>query len=773
MHFKKIFFILFLFIFQLLFLNSFAQKGAVIRGFVYDKKSSEPVPFINVYLLKTQLGSMTGNNGYFSISKIPAGDYTLMVTSIGYDTIRLPVSVKEEDVISKKIFLIESVVQLNTVNISGEREENKTETKISLTKITPRQISQIPSIGGQADIAQYLQVVPGIIFTGDQGGQLYIRGGSPIQNITLLDGMTIYNPFHSIGVFSVFDTDILRNIDVYTGGFGAEYGDRISSVMDITTRNGNKKRFAGKFEATTFGSKLLIEGPLKKQTDSSQSATSFIFSAKNSYLSQTSKVLYKYADKNGIPFDYTDLYSKISFESENGSTFNIFGFNFADDVNNYKALADFNWKSSGGGFNFFVIPGKSPVLMQGTFTYSNYKIALDEVNKPLRTSEIGGFNMGLHFTYFLGKNSMKYGVEIQGFHTNLTFYDSKLINHELPDNTTEIGGYIKYKITAGRFLIEPSIRAQYYASLAEFSPEPRIAVKYNLSDRIRIKFAGGFYSQNLISTTYDQDVVNLFYGFLSGPENLPEEFDGHTVKSKLQKAQHIILGAEFDVLSNISVNIEPYFKNFSQLSTLNRNKLYDEKDISAIGKPDNLKKDFIIESGDAEGIDFSIKFDNNQFYVLAVYSLGYVNRFDGLTHYVPHYDRRHNANFVAAYKFGKIQQWECSARWNLGSGFPFTKTQGYYEKLDFSGGINSDYNSADGSLAFIYDKYNGGRLPYYHRLDLSIKRKFYLGQHSTLEASFSITNIYDRKNIFYSDRITHENVYQLPVLPSFGLSMSF
>src|SRR6202007_2836734 len=105
------------------------------------------------------------------------------------------------------------------------------------------------------------------VFTGDQGGQLYIRGGTPVQNKVLLDGMIVYNPFHSIGLFSVFDNDIIRNADVYTGGFGAEYGGRISSIMDITTRDGNKKRVAGKIAASPFGAKVLVEGPIIKYTE--------------------------------------------------------------------------------------------------------------------------------------------------------------------------------------------------------------------------------------------------------------------------------------------------------------------------------------------------------------------------------------------------------------------------------------------------------------------------------------------------------------------------
>ena len=197
---------------------------------------------------KTSIGGTTDVNGYFVISKIPPGNYTLMVTYLGYDSIVMPISIKANEVLTKKLILTKGAYNLDVVNISADREEARQETKTSVTKVTPKQLKQIPSIGGQPDLAQYLQVIPGVVFTGDQGGQLYIRGGSPIQNKVLLDGMVIYNPFHSIGLFSVFETDIIRNADVYTGGFGAEYGDRVSSVMDITTRDGSKKRFGGKFK---------------------------------------------------------------------------------------------------------------------------------------------------------------------------------------------------------------------------------------------------------------------------------------------------------------------------------------------------------------------------------------------------------------------------------------------------------------------------------------------------------------------------------------------
>ena len=755
--------------------ESFAQTG-IIRGSIYEEETGEPVIFTNVYLKGTTYGSSSDVNGLYVISRIPPGLYTLMVTYLGYDSLSMEVEVKANEIINKNLFLQKRSVTLDVVNISAERQEARTETQTSVNKVTPKEITAIPSIGGQADLAQYLQVLPGVVFTGDQGGQLYIRGGSPIQNKVLLDGMIIYNPFHSIGLFSVFDTDILRNADVYTGGFGAEYGGRISSIMDITTRDGNKKRFAGKVGASTFGAKVMIEGPLAKQKEQGGSSSSFVFSAKNSYLAQSSKIFYDYVDEDGLPFNYLDLYGKLSFHFGNGSKINFYGFNFTDNVNNYKSIADFSWKSAGGGTNFVIIPGKTAVMVGGHASYSKYNISLKDDVNPERTSEINGFNMGFDFNYFLGRDQLKYGIEILGFTTDYFFINSVGRTIQQKENTTELGMYVKYKKTAGKVLIEPSFRLQWYASLSTVSPEPRLSMKYNVTDNFRLKFAGGLYSQNLISATSDRDVVNLFYGFLSGPDNLPAEFDGEPVTHNLQKSEHLILGAEIDLGRFITVNVEGYYKNFSQLTNLNRNKIFDEE--KAPNEPDLLTKDFIVEKGDAEGIDFTMKFDNRKLYIWAVYSFAFVNRYyedinGHLQHYYPHFDRRHNVNLLAVYRFGGKMDWEFSARWNFGSGFPFTQTQGYYEKINFEEGIYTDYTTSNGELGILYSDLNAGRLPTYHRLDIDLKKRFHISEHTVFEVDVSVVNVYNRKNIFYVDRITNEIVYQLPIMPSLGVSLAF
>lgn len=756
--------------FSIICLATYAQTGD-IRGFVYEQENSEPSPYVSVYLKGTQMVAQTNLDGFFTISKIPPGDYNIMITSVGFDTISQPVTVKKGDFINKKFFLKKSVILFREVEVSAAKEEKKTEVLISVTKISPRDIRQVPTIGGEPDLAQYLQILPGIVTSGDQGGQLYIRGGSPIQNKVLLDGMVIYNPFHSIGFFSVFDPDIIRGVDVYTGGFNADYGGRISSIMDVTTRDGNKKRISGKVSATTFTAKAIIEGPLKKQDDAGGGSSSFLLQGKTSYLDKTSKSLYAYVDSAGLPFTFNDLYGKISFNGSNGSKVNFFGFRFADRVN-YQNIANLHWENFGFGSNFVVIPGANAVLIEGNFAYSKYNIALEENDGLPRTSEIKGFNGGLTFTYFFGKDDFKYGFEVLGTRTEYSLINSVKLKISDSQNTSDIGGFVKYKKVLGGLVIEPGIRVNYYPSFPEFSFEPRLGLKYNITDFLRFKAAGGEYSQNLLSASSDRDVVNLFYGFLTGSNELPEEFNGRKITTKLQKAEHAVAGFEIDLTKHIGLNLEGYFKNFRQIENVNRDKIFEDNN-SNYDVPDLLKKDFIIETGKAYGAEALLTYDRRDLYVWVAYTLSWVTRNTGTQEYYPFFDRRHNLNIVTAYTFGKKKLWEASIRWNFGSPFPFTRTQGFYEQLLFTDGVGTDIGHQNGNLAIYYDQLNKGRLSYYHRLDFSVKRGFQIARNAKLEATVSVTNAYDRDNIFYVNRVTNDRVYQLPILPSFGMSMTF
>ncbi len=753
-----------------------SAQTATVRGFVYDKNTGEPIIFTNVVLKGTTIGAATDVNGYYSISKVQPGRYTLEVTYLGYDTAQKSVNLVKDQILTEKLFIAKSAIQMKEFEVRGDKQELQTQVHMGVTKLTPRMIERMPAIGGEADLAQYLQVVPGVIFTGDQGGQLYIRGGSPIMNKTMLDGMVLYNPFHSIGLFSVFDNDIIRNADIYTAGFNAEHGGRVSSIMDITTRDGNKTRLSGKVAASTFTAKAMLEGPLKRQTEPGGGSSSFLLNFRHSYLDQSSKVFYENIKKDGLPFKFTDIFGKVSFNGARGSKFNLFGFNFNDGVR-YQNVSDLGWNNWGAGTNFVLVPSGSAVLIDGTFSASNYSIALKEGDLKPRTSEIAGFNGSLNFKVFNREDEVRYGIEVLGFRTNFKFFNSIGREYEQEQNTSEIAGYFSYKKVLNKVIIEPGFRLHYYASLSVANPEPRLGFKWNISDNFRFKLAAGRYSQNLVAANSDRDVVNLFYGFLSAPDNLPRTFtqaDGEVrdVKDPLQRANHYVAGVEFDLTNELTANFEVYLKDFRQITNLNRNKIFNDTPEFA-DKPDELKKDYIIETGKAYGADLQLKYEKNQFYVWAVYSYTYVDRFDGIQTYNPVWDRRHNVNLVASYAFGKFDSWKVNARWNFGSGFPFTQTQGYYGAVPFNGDVNYDYTTSNADLSILFGPLNTGRLPTYHRLDLGMTKIWRIDENQQVELDLSLTNTYDRQNIFYFDRVRYQRVNQLPFLPSAGISYRF
>lgn len=765
----------------------FSQNTGSVKGFVYNKSNGEAVPFSNVFLKGTTIGANTDLNGFFSITRIPPGTYVLLITNLDFDTISETITLKAGDVINKKYYCAKGGINLKEVEISANQSEKVENTTVAVQKIDPIIINKLPSIG-EPDIAQYLQVLPGVVFTGDQGGQLYIRGGLPVQNKVLLDGMIIYNPFHSIGLFSVFDNDIMKNADVYSAGFGAEYSGRTSSIMDVTTRDGNKKRASGKVSASTFGAKVLVEGPFSKLKEDGKGSSSYLFSAKHSYLPQTSRTLYPYANKDGLPFYYTDIYGKTSINSTNGSKINFFGFNFRDKVE-YPDIATFNWNSYGIGSNFVLIPNTSNLLIEGVFAYSNYVI---NYKNPLiltdsKTSSTSGFNTGFNFIKFIGRSEVKFGFE--GVITNANFqlqnpYFTKI---QVERSTTDIGGFVKYKYVGKkkRLVFEPSFRAQYYATLNVFSPEPRASVKYNITPKIRFKGAAGLYSQSLMSASSDRDVVNLFYGFINAPENdylpktyLTKEGNLKTVNSSVQKANHVVAGVEFDFLKHFELNIEAYQKIFNQVINVNRDKLYDDNQENS-NVPDAFKKDYIIEQGRAQGLDFVLKYERKRYYLWAVYSIGFNQRWVGnpatgnVFKYPTNFDRRHNINVVGSYVFGKKRNWEANVRWNYGSPFPTTPTQGYYPQLNFNYNINYNYPTANGILGYLPGELNSVRLPDFHRLDIGIKYKYDWNEKVILEINAGATNVYNRENIFYVNRFTFQRINQLPFLPNFNVSLKF
>ncbi|MEM0996577.1 MAG: carboxypeptidase-like regulatory domain-containing protein [Bacteroidota bacterium] len=767
-------------------------QGGTVRGSVVDE-DGEPVIGASVVMAEQSTGAATNLDGIFSIPKLQPGTFQIRITYIGMDTVYKQVVVKKNSTTTIAVKMVVSSTQIGTVEIRDERigKIRKRQFDVGKMRVTARQINLMPSLG-TPDLAQYLQVLPGVVFTGDQGGQLYVRGGTPIQNMLLLDGMIVYNPFHSIGLFSIFDTDYIRTVDVYSAAFPAQYGGRVSSIMDIRTKMPSFKGIRGKVNVNPLSSGIMVEGPFKKKTDGTPGGNGFLFSARQSYLDRSSPIVYPYADNQlggdsiqGFPYSFTDIYGKISL-SDGLNGVNFFGLYNRDDVN-YEFPSNIGWEQFGIGSKFRFLPAASNVIFTGNFAYSSFSSSLNATSENFpRFSRISGFNGGLRFTYLINSiNELNYGITLLGFNTDYSFTNSFGLITSQEFNNTEAAFDFSYKKVFRKvdptksdsindwLVIEPGVHIHYYNDHSRIRLEPRVRAKANFG-RVSATFATGSYSQNLISANSDRDVVNLFSGFLAAPTNVPNNIKEHT----LQTAVHLLGGVEIELVKNLSTRIEGWYKDFTQLTNINRDKIFPED------------PDFIYERGKAGGADLILRYENPKWYIYGTYGWARVIRTDAIRTYAPVFDRRHNANFVIAYYDGDLyaedakingrpkfdeKKWEFSIRWNLGSGFPFTQTQGFFEKIDFlQNGSQTNYVNQNGTLGVLYaEEINGGRLPYYHRLDMSAKRRWVFANRILLEANLSLINLYNRANVFYFDRIRYATINQLPILPSLGLTLKF
>lgn len=773
-------------IYLLLPLFLFAAQDVFAQGKIVGRitdEEGEPQAFVPVVIPALQTGANSNNDGYYTISDVPAGTHTVIVQSNNFKRVEETVTVEDGEVVRLEFVLEpfsteEIVVEDNAVQIERQKAAP------GQVKIESGQIKALPSLG-TPDLAQYLQVLPGVVFTGDQGGQLYVRGGTPIQNMTIFDGAIIYNAFHTIGLYSIFDTEIIRNVDVYSGGFPSEYGGRVSSVMNIETRNGSFKKFGGSAHVNPITAGALVEGPLFKGKDKDRANASYMFSLRNCYLNQTSESLYSYVnDTAGLPFSFTDLYGKVTLG--NGSNqINLFGFYQTDNVD-YGYPTSYGWEASGGGINYSFLPPNSSVIMSGNFAISNFSNEQQSVDERYpRNSLINGFNGRLNFDHIVNNiNQFTYGLQLLGFRTNLEFTNSLGVETQQEKNNTEMAVYAKYRhvfLTKGRIneseisssfervVLEPGIRLHYYNDQSQVMLEPRFRAKYNANRFVSFSLATGMYSQNLISAVSDRDVVTLFQGFLAAPDNIPDPVQDHA----LQTAWHLLGSIEYQFNAKTKITLEGWYKDFTQLSNVNRARTFPED------------SDFITETGNAVGADFIIDYRTRNLSLYATYGLARVQRDDGRQVYNPVFDRRHTINLVGSYTLGELvskstgrklaNQWEFSARWTMGTGFPFTQTQGFFEKLSFdTDGSQTDVATQNGDLGILLtDDLNGGRLPAYHRFDLSLKYRFLIGKDMVLELNANAINLYNRANIFYFDRVRYARVDQLPFMPTLGLKFDF
>jgi len=749
----------------LLVLLAGAAAGAetgLVNGFVRDASSGEPLAYANVYLDQTDLGAATNEKGYFIIAQVPAGSYELVASFVGYQTSRRRLSVRAGQNPMQVIELAPGAVEVKEVKITAERARFEREVELSATRLETRQLVLAPKLGGEVDLLRTIQSLPGVIATSDFSNRLYIRGGSPDQNLILLDGITVYNPSHLFGMFSPFISEAVSDVTLLAGGFPAKYGSRLSSVLDVTTREGNSKHYTGDASVSVLAAKGLVEGPLPfriKDSASARSAGSFLVAGRRTYLPD---VLLGALGVEGIGYYFYDLMGKVNYEPCCDQRFAL-AFIGAEDVlsfwdpANRRALdAKLRWGNRGvsGRWNRVFNP-----LLYGEVAaaWSNFRSGFDvgvgEDTVRFRT-DMTDWTAKSDLTWYLSdRHTLDFGLDARAVVITASFdMDSAMV---IGDTLYPMAFYAdeKWEIMPGKLFARPGLRLFYDPQHARFEPEPRLGLKYMPGVNTSVNAAAGRFSQPMVTLNSTDAVFSIYDIWLSVPE-----------KFKLPTAWHYVAGVEHWLGPDLIVEAEAYYKDY--------NNLLETRYGDFFTPPDSL----LVADGYSYGAEAMLRKTEGWVNGWISYSYMWTRRAVGTDTYYPHYDRRHSVNFIA--NFPKVY-WgvDVSAKWTLGTGLPYAGSIGYYHRYQYRPNDPRWFEHPE--WEFMEGSRDAFRYPAYHRLDASLTKTWKL-KWGELSAFLDVTNVYNAKNVllYYwepgdNGLPVRKSVGMIPILPTIGVSLKF
>lgn len=715
------------------------QNRGMLRGFVADSTSGEALPYANIYIPEIKRGASTDHRGFFLMASLPHDKpLTVRVSYIGYETKEYFMYIEPYIVTDIRVLLKSTGVQLQTIEKIGEKVAKENATDLSLQKLAIRDIENLPK-GVELDIFRALQKLPGVQTAGDVSARFYVRGSSSNQNLVLLDNIPIYNPFHALGIFSAIDPDMVSSVEFYKGGFPAEYSGRLSSVLKVVTRDGNRNNFSGKGSLSFLTAKGLVEGPIP--------GGSFIASFRKNY---SDKILKKFRNNNSIPADFYDLFAKVNYQDDEfmqDAKFTASVFHSSDKVfNNNIKREDFKWSNTTLNLNYFQI-SDSPLFYQVEVGYSNFggeRIPNESGAKGV-VNEVNDVVMRMDFSYvYDSKDELSGGFKISEVHNKLILENFRGQQKDIGSKGTNISAYLRYKLLRWSFLGVDFGNRVNLTRLAgggsSYFLEPRLGMTIRFIPEFAFKSSWGIFMQDLSTISDENEVVTIFEPWLITPLYLQPS-----------SSIHYISGFEFTPTPELSFNVEGYYKLLHNISVLNERKFFP------------YDNDLISGKGEAYGLEFLSRYMNWPINLSASYSLAYTFKDVDGVRYAPRYDARHTVNVSLEYDFG--YGWSASAVWTYTSGMPFTQMAGYYERLTIDElDPGQSYLNSYNPFILLAER-NLGRLPDYHRLDLSLSKKI---QINNLKLYFDVSalNVYNRKNLFYFRRDTGERVDMLPFFPT-------
>lgn len=736
---------------------SFGQNKFTISGYVEDSKTGEKLFGVNVYT-NSKSGNVTNEYGYFSFS-LEEGKHTIYVSYIGFKTIEKEINVSSNSKVDFK--LEEDSFNLNEVVISTTKIENKVKsTEMSVNTLKASTIKKLPAILGEPDVIKSIQLLPGVSSVNEASSGFNVRGGNADQNLILLDDATIYNASHLFGFFSVFNSDAIKDVKLYKGGIPSTYGGRLSSVLDVRQKEGNKKEFNGEAGIGLILSRVLVEGPIKKDS-LGQGKGSYMFAGRRSYVDAFTFLDDEF--KDNVLFFY-DLNLKANYDINEKNKIFISGY-FGRDRFELPKFIGTSWGNAIGTIRWTNAISEK-LFFQTSAIFSNYDYELDNLRSGSEfrwKSNITNFNFKPKLTWYASSNAtVRTGVDITHYKFNpgkISAINGSSISAEKFQNNfaLENGMYIdaefdlseKLNIQAGlRFsnfmrLGNESIRIYDTGKPLSFDPvygvyeenevisekkygsgevikqfnnlEPRFSMRYLLNDRNSLKTSYNRIYQYIHLVTNTTSPTPLDVWTPSGPYIKP------------QFADQIALGYFSNVKeSSYDFSVEAYYKKLTNVT--------DFKDGADLLFREDVETQVVQGFGRAYGLEFLLNKNTGKLTGWLSYTLSRSeNKINGINnneYYANNVDQLHRLNLVGLYKTNS--RWEFGGVFTFSTGRPVTYPTGRYEQ--------------NGLVVADYSERNGNRLPVYHRLDISATLNPKKDSNKTGKWIFSIANLYNRQN---------------------------
>lgn len=688
-----------------------AESEATISGYVLDAENGEALPGANVYLSGTDFGIATNSDGYFVLVDIPPGSYELIITYVGYKAHKGALHLSGMGNIRSNIELVPQAVEMAGVEISGRRVERKVNIQTSRVTLNIRQLKNVPQLG-ETDLLRALQGLPGVLTETEFSTGLVIRGGNTDQNLILLDGITVYNPSHLGGVFSNFIVDAVKEAELLKGGFNAEYGGRLSAVLNVRSREGNQKRFDGKVSVSLISAQSTLEGPVGKGA--------WLVSARRTYFDQVFK-----GTKLYFPYYFYDVQGHIFQDFTDRDRLSISWYAGTDDLYWEEFDMTGSWGNKTVSANYRKLFNER-LVSNWLLAKSRFDIlfGLGGGSGIKETDYIDDISFRSDWTYFASKkNQIRFGVEIKdlSFVYHSTFGDTVIFDAK--ESPVEAAAYVKLKNwPSPLFMIEPGIRLNYY----EFNPtkwylDPRLGLKYLLTPDRYLNASIGVYHQfmEVIQDDYYPKVMDAWVAV--------------DPSVKAASAVQYVLGYEEYFGAAYRLQIETYYKTMKNMMTF----VDDRSTMDEVPSDTSLSGLVDLGDGYAYGAELFFHKEFGRLNGWVAYSYSVARKLLDGKEYFTNWDRRHAFNIVGNFKLTK--RWGANLKWTYQSGQPHTPILGYYiEKLPAE--PEPYYRTIPGGR-------NSIRYPPYHRLDIGVVGHYRLFG-AKVDFFLQAVNAYWRENVF-------------------------